>query len=201
MSEQYFDSTPTSVSSPVTIDIVYDGEMFKFVTDSGVFSKGALDKGTQILLNSIDEPLSGNVLDLGCGWGAVGIILSKLYKGINITMADINKRAVELANINAKKNRALVKIIESDGFQNIDGSFNYIFLNPPIRAGKKIVYNLFSGAAKHLKPGGALYIVMRKRQGAPSAKEYLKSLFENVDTINRKAGYHIIKCKEAKNGI
>jgi len=93
MSEQYFDSTPTSVSSPVTIDIVYDGEMFKFVTDSGVFSKGALDKGTQILLNSIDEPLSGNVLDLGCGWGAVGIILSKLYKGINITMADINRAA------------------------------------------------------------------------------------------------------------
>lgn len=201
MSEQYFDSTPTSASSPVAIDICFNGEMFKFVTDSGVFSKGTLDKGTQILLNSIDEPLHGNVLDLGCGWGAVGIILAKLYPKINVIMADVNKRAVELANINAKKNRVLANIVESNGFENIDGSFDYIFLNPPIRAGKKIVYDLFSGAAKHLKPEGAFYIVIRKRQGAPSAKEYLKNIFENVDTINRKAGYHIIKCKEAKNEI
>ena len=130
MSEQYFDSTPTSASSPVAIDICFNGEMFKFVTDSGVFSKGTLDKGTQILLNSIDEPLCGNVLDLGCGWGAVGIILAKLYPKINVIMADVNKRAVELANINAKKNRVLANIVESNGFENIDGSFDYIFLKP-----------------------------------------------------------------------
>lgn len=198
MAEQYFSSNPTVESAPVLTQVDFDGISFSFLTDSGVFSKGKLDKGTQILLESLPNDLSGKLLDLGCGWGAVGIILSKRFPGLKITMSDINARAAELAKHNAELNSANVQVVKSDGFENIKGYFDSIVINPPIRAGKETVYKLFAESAQRLEKQGILYIVIRKQQGAPSAKKFLSSLFNVVEIIERKAGYHVIMCKEVK---
>ncbi len=201
MAEQYFEPNPTVKSSPVLTQVDFDGSSFSFYTDSGVFSKGKLDKGTYLLLKSLPENFSGSVLDLGCGWGAVGIIVSKYFSDVKVTMSDINSRAVELAEKNAELNDADAQVIQSDGFKNILDSFDNILLNPPIRAGKQTVYELFKQCSLHIKRRGALYIVIRKQQGASSAKEFLSTLFNRVETIGRKAGYHVIMCKEVNYEI
>ncbi|MDO5022999.1 MAG: class I SAM-dependent methyltransferase [Eubacteriales bacterium] len=196
MAEQYFEVNPSVQSAPVLTQVDFWGSRFDFYTDAGVFSKGKLDKGTQILLNSLPDNMQGTLLDLGCGWGAVGIILAKSFPTLKITMSDINMRAVDLAQKNANLNHVDVKVLQSDGFENISDKFDNILLNPPIRAGKALVHELFKQSAMHLNKNGSLYIVIRKQQGAPSAKEFLHTIFNVVGIIERKAGYHVILCKE-----
>ena len=192
MSDHYYTENPTSAHDERRFTLNLLGEELTFITDAGVFSRDGLDKGTQLLLEAL-PPLTGRVLDLGCGWGAVGVALGKKYPMLQIAMTDINSRAVELAKRNLAANGVRAEVVQGDGFQSVTGDFDAVITNPPIRAGKAVVYGLFAEARDRLRPGGALYAVIRKQQGAPSALKYLREVYAEAEVIDRGAGFHVIR--------
>ncbi|MGI6392850.1 MAG: class I SAM-dependent methyltransferase [Candidatus Izemoplasmatales bacterium] len=171
------------------------GKEFIFVTDRGVFSRKGLDFGSRLLLETILSDMKDSVLDLGCGYGPIGIILADRWNA-RVTMVDVNLRALELAQINASINKVAPVIIESDGMENISGKYALIVTNPPIRAGKQIFYKWFHDSARFLEDGGELVFVMKKDQGAKSAIAYLESFYANVVVRRKKSGYYIISCQK-----
>ena len=192
MPDHYYTQTPTSAHDERAITVTILGETLHFTTDAGVFSRDGLDKGTEILLKAL-PPLSGRVLDLGCGWGAVGVTLGKLYPALDLTLTDINDRAVELSRRNLAANGVTATVTQGDGFANVYGPFDAIITNPPIRTGKANIYSLFDQARDYLTPAGALYIVIRKQQGAPSALKHLQQTYNITEILSRSAGYWVLK--------
>ncbi len=192
--QQYFVPHPESRSHPRRLSLDWKGRAFSFSTDTGVFSKNGLDAGSRALLASLPERLSGRVLDLGCGWGAMGILAAAFHPEADVLMTDINERAAALAEQNASVNGIKAKVLVSDGFDAIEDSFDWILINPPIRSGKETVYRLFSQSASHLRPGGTLLVVIRSKQGAPSALRFLAGLFDTVRVVERSGGYWVIAC-------
>lgn len=194
MPDHYYTEIPTSAHDERRVSLRALGNELTFVTDAGVFSRDGLDRGTEVLLDALPE-LSGRVLDLGCGWGAVGVALGKRWPGLDIVMTDINSRAVELARRNLTENGVRATVVQGDGFAAVEGLFDAIVTNPPIRAGKAVIYGLFAQAREHLKPGGALYVVIRKQQGAPSALKYLKEIYARAETVDRASGFHVLRAQ------
>ena len=194
MNDQYYTADPTSESRPVSCEFTWRSSELSFVTDAGVFSKGRLGEGTRLLLDALPEHMEGSLLDLGCGWGAIGVSLKKQWHGLTVTMADVNRRALGLAADNARRNGVSVTCVESDGMAALmDRRFDAVITNPPIRAGKQVIYGMFADAAKVLKPGGALYLVIRKQQGAESCVKYLKTLYANVEKLDKEGGFWVLK--------
>ncbi|MBR4235115.1 MAG: class I SAM-dependent methyltransferase [Clostridia bacterium] len=197
MNEHYYTSAPESQSRRRSFTADFRGEAYTFIYDNGVFSKGEIDEGTALLISSAQD-IHGRVLDLGCGWGPVGVILARTNPQASVLMTDINERAVALAEENARINGAEnARALLSDGFQNISGEFDAILTNPPIRAGKQVIYRLFDEALAHLAPEGRLYIVIRRQQGAESALKYLQKA--NARVVNKKKGFMIIVCGGQKD--
>ena len=197
MSDHYYTSDPTSQSKPQQFTTDMLGNTLSFWTDAGVFSKGEIDKGTALLLNTL-PPLSGRVLDLGCGWGAVGVSLKKANPALEITMCDVNQRALSLSEQNLKDNGCAARVVLSDGLTALAGeTFDAVVTNPPIRAGKQAIYEMFRQSCDQLTPGGRLFLVIRKQQGAESAITYLKTLFNEVVTLKKGGGFWIIQCTKA----
>ncbi|MBR4458838.1 MAG: class I SAM-dependent methyltransferase [Clostridia bacterium] len=193
MNDHYYTRDPASASRPSTCAFTWRGHPMTFVTDSGVFSKGELDRGTQLLLDALPS-LSGEVLDLGCGWGAIGVTLAKAFPDARVTMADVNLRALSLAAENASRNGVSCETVESDGLSALrERRFDAIVTNPPIRAGKQVIYRLFAESADRLAPGGALYIVIRKQQGAESCVRYLESIGMDVEKLDRSSGFWVLR--------
>ena len=190
---QYFDNVdlPSNIEE-FSINIY--GMDFIFKTDNGVFSKNRLDFGTRFLLETLPiEEMNGNILDVGCGYGVISIILNKKL-GVEVDGVDVNKRAVHLANMNSKLNNAKnVNFQVSDCYEKVDKTYDYIITNPPIRAGKEVIYRIFDEARDHLKDNGTLFIVIRKDQGAKSTIEHLKNMYQ-VEILDKKSGYFVIKC-------
>ena len=150
------------------------------------------------LLRALPDGMAGRVLDLGCGWGAVGVSVGKKYPACSLVMSDVNERALELARKNAAANGVRAETAQSDGLENVDGSFDYILTNPPIRAGKQVIYRLFAESAQKLTENGALYLVIRRQQGAESALKHLKTAFEQVETVEKSGGFWVIRCQGGK---
>ena len=194
MTEHYYTSAPTSEHEERHFNHVFAGRVLRFQTDAGVFSKQQIDPGSELLCKALPADLSGRVLDMGCGWGAMTILTLTKCPGCDITMADVNERALELAKENVAANRMQAKALISDGFASIEGEFEAVITNPPIRAGKAVIYKMFEDAKAHLVPGGVLYLVIRKQQGAPSALKFLKELYRKAEVIERDGGYWIIAC-------
>lgn len=191
--EHYYSSKPTTPHDLHNIDYIIGDHRLEFTTDAGVFSKERVDFGTSLLISSIPN-LEGRILDLGCGYGPIGISLAFLNDNASIHMVDINQRAVELAQKNISKNNiSNAKSYISDGFSNVSGRFNAIITNPPIRAGKKLIYSLFEQSMDYLNTEGALYVVIQKKQGAPSAIKKLEQVFGNCHTLARKKGYLVLR--------
>jgi 16S rRNA (guanine1207-N2)-methyltransferase len=162
-------------------------------TDAGVFSKDKVDYGSQVMIKTLPD-LSGNILDLGCGYGVIGLSIAQTNPEAHVTMVDVNQRAVDLANQNIERNKIKnATAFVSDGFQQVTGLFHAIVSNPPIRAGKKVIYALFEQSMEYLHPGGSLYLVIQKKQGAKSAVDKLQSVFGNCEVINKQGGYWILK--------
>lgn len=194
MSEQYFSKNPTSAHNERAIELNALGVRARFVTDAGVFSRGEMDDGTRILLDAL-PPICGRALDLGCGWGAVGTILGAKYPHAQIIMSDVNARACELASANITRNGVKnARVIESDAFENIEGEFDFIISNPPIRAGKRVIYPMFISALERLSEGGRLYLVIRKQQGAQSAVNHIIGAGVDARVIAKEKGYWVIMC-------
>ena len=194
MPDHYYTETPNSAHDERRIALRALGNDLTFVTDAGVFSRDGLDRGTEVLLEAL-PPLEGRVLDLGCGWGAVGVALGKRYPALDIVMTDINSRAVELARRNLAENGVTAAVLQGDGFDAVEGRFDAIVTNPPIRAGKAVIYGLFARAREYLEPDGALYVVIRKQQGAPSALKYLKEIYSQAETVDRASGFHVLRAQ------
>ena len=195
MSDHYYTENPQSAHDEWEIEVTALGNWLRFTTDAGVFSRDGLDKGTALLLNALPE-LSGRVLDLGCGWGAVGAALGKKYPGLEIVMTDINARAVDLARRNLVTNGVRAEVAQGDGFAAVSGKFDAIVTNPPIRAGKAVIYGLFDAARDFLNPGGSLYIVIRKQQGAPSALKHLHEIYKTAEVVDRGGGFWVIRASD-----
>ena len=194
--DHYYTSAPTSAHKTAYVDMEYRGHALRFETDSGVFSRTELDRGTEVLIETLPETVSGAVLDMGCGWGVIGVAIGKHWPDTTITMADINQRACDLSRKNAAAAGVEATVIESDGYEKVLGNtYDLILQNPPIRAGKAVIYKMFADASACLHADGELWLVIRKQQGAPSAITYLKTLFEEVDTVEKKSGFWIIRCR------
>ena len=197
MPDYYYTQEPASAHKERSITARALGLTLSFETDAGVFSKNELDPGSRLLIESMGA-LSGRVLDLGCGWGPVGTFLSLANPQAQLVMSDVNERALDLARRNLKNNGAAAEVVESDGFESIEGTFDHVVTNPPIRAGKALIYGLFDTAHERLREGGALTIVIRKQQGAPSALKHLQETFGNAEVIAKGGGYWIIRSVKGK---
>lgn len=180
-------------------DVKIKDTMFRFYTDRGVFSKDGLDFGTRVMLESIIIPTHAKtVIDMGCGYGPIGLFVAKTNPNLQVFMYDVNLRAVELAQKNMKENNIKnVNINESFLFQNVDFKADVILSNPPIRAGKQTVFELYEGAYDHLNSGGYFYVVIQKKQGAPSSVSKLEALFGACEVIEKQKGYWILLAKKA----
>ena len=198
MSEHYYSEKPTVESDEKRWSYILLGERFQFITDRGVFSKGEVDFGSRLLIENFREAsIEGAILDVGCGYGPIGLALAKRYSQRLVWMTDINERAVGLAKQNAALNQLDNVVIKQGSLlSHIHESFASIVTNPPIRAGKKVVHQIFEEAHEHLLSGGELWVVIQKKQGAPSALEKIESLFSEVEVVEKKKGYYIIKAKK-----
>ncbi|SDO59700.1 16S rRNA (guanine1207-N2)-methyltransferase [Streptococcus equinus] len=191
----YYAENPDSAHDIHELKVTLLGESFTFLTDSGVFSKKMVDYGSQVLLNTLDFEKGKTLLDLGCGYGPLGISLAKV-QGVKPTMVDINNRAIDLAKQNAQKNGICADIFQSNIYEKVNGTFDYIISNPPIRAGKQVVHTIISESINYLNAGGNLTIVIQKKQGAPSAKAKMEEVFGNVEILKRDKGYYILRSEK-----
>ena len=196
--EQYFTQNPATEKEIYKFDWNVGKEVFNFYTSNSVFSKKGVDFGSMLLIETIlneNKNFRGSILDLGCGYGPLGVIATKILKNSFVTMCDVNERALELSKMNAKENKVdeRIKVIASSAFENIKDSYDIIMTNPPIRAGKDVVFSFYEGACVHLNNGGKLYVVIQKKQGAPSTKAKLESLFGNCEIADKKSGYFILR--------
>ncbi|MGB3161847.1 MAG: class I SAM-dependent methyltransferase [Carnobacterium sp.] len=201
MADHYFTNKPNTESEQSAWTYKLRGQTFKFVTDLGVFSKKTVDFGSRLLIETInlDEMIEGDILDIGCGYGPMGLSLAKEATGRVVEMVDVNERALGLAKQNASNNRiSNTKIHLSDIYKQVEGdSFAAIISNPPIRAGKKVVHEILTGSFARLKPKGTLTVVIQKKQGAPSAREKMEETFGNAEIIAKDKGYWIIQSKKS----
>lgn len=196
MAEHYYTQEPTSKHEEHAFTLECAGRALRFETDAGVFSKLRLDPGTALLLKALPESFSGRALDLGCGWGPVGCCMAARWQHARIALCDVNERAAGLARENLRRNNLSGEVSCGDGLDTVEGAFDLIAVNPPIRAGKAIIYRLFAQSAQRLTAGGNLYVVMRRAQGAESAEKELKTLFSKVETVERGGGYRVFRAEK-----
>ncbi len=197
---QYFINNENLDSKLKEIKYDYNDISFSFYTDLGVFSKSKIDYGSNILINTLlnnNSHIYKNFLDIGCGYGFIGIVLSKI-NNIEGVFSDVNKRALHLTKINLQKNNIKGKVIESDGYINIDSKFDLIISNPPIRAGKKTVLNILKGAINYLNDLGELWFVIRKDQGAKSIVNNLKNVY-HIELKQKSKGFYVYCAKKIDN--
>ncbi|NRD77520.1 class I SAM-dependent methyltransferase [Bacillus sp. BRMEA1] len=199
MTEHYYSRTQNVESDPKYWEYTLRNKPFRFKTDNGVFSKREVDFGSRLLIESFTMPeVEGPILDVGCGYGPIGLAIAKEGGDRIVHMVDVNERAVKLAAENAEGNKVQnVKIYESDRLLQVNvHNFAAILTNPPIRAGKKIVHDIFEQSYEHLASDGELWVVIQKKQGAPSALEKLEELFSSVETVDKAKGYFIYKARK-----
>ena len=197
----YFQDDPNLVSNIKEITFEINGITMKLLTDNGVFSKNNVDEGSYAFLKVLlPLDLGNTILDLGCGYGTIGLTLAKAHEEARITLADVNPRAVALCERNAGllNLSPRVTILQSDIYEKIEGPYDSIVVNPPIRAGKLVTYRMYEEAKQYLIDGGSLYIVIRKAQGAESASKYIETIFGNVTLLKREKGYYIYRATKSK---
>lgn len=192
MAKMYYAENPDSAHDIHELKVTLLGDKFSFLTDSGVFSKKMIDFGSQLLLNNLHFSEGDTLLDVGCGYGPLGIALAKV-QGVKATMVDINNRALDLAKQNAEKNDVEAMILSSNIYESVSGYFDHVISNPPIRAGKQVVHTIIEESKNHLLEDGDLTIVIQKKQGAPSAKAKMEEVFGNVEVVKKDKGYYILR--------
>jgi 16S rRNA (guanine1207-N2)-methyltransferase len=197
MGEHYYSPHPTVKHERRVLKMVIRGREYLFVTDSGVFSKEHLDRGTRLLLEALDLEGVNSVMDLGCGYGPIGIVAAKENPQIRVAMVDPNLRAVELAQENAKLNSVEVEVRQGEGcLPFADETFDLILTNPPIRAGKRVVFDLVEQSFAALNPGGRFVAVIRTQQGAQSLAKKIAEIFGEVGEPEKGGGFRVLMGKK-----
>jgi 16S rRNA (guanine1207-N2)-methyltransferase len=198
VSDHYYSNKPKSASDRQAFEALLRGYRLQLTSDAGVFSRDGVDYGSRVLIEHMEIPTNAQVLDIGCGYGPIGLIAARLAPQGHVTLIDINERAVELAKLNAAANGVQhATFAQSDLFEAVNGKqFDVILSNPPIRAGKSVVYRLFEESKAHLKVGGSIWVVIQKKQGAPSAKAKLEEIYgeDAVIEVGKDKGYRIYRC-------
>ncbi|MCS7236216.1 MAG: class I SAM-dependent methyltransferase [Armatimonadota bacterium] len=191
----YFSPAPLAPSRPRVVELEFRGRHFRFVTDRGVFSYRGVDRGTRLLLEALEFGPEDEVLDLGCGYGVVGIVVATLAPRARAVLVDVNPRAVELARENARRcGVSNVEVFHGDLYAPVQGrKFDVIATNPPIRAGRAVVRALVEGAPAHLKPGGRFYLVARTAQGARTLGRMVAEVFGEAEEVERGGGYRVYR--------
>lgn len=199
----YYDADPTTPSDRKMIDYRINGRNFQFYTDTSVFSRKEIDFGTDFMLQKVIEDIKSEgakpdtkVLDLGCGCGVVGIVIKSCFMKFDVTQVDVNKRAVELSKDNSKLNGVkMFKCTDSDVLSSLtsEDMFDKVITNPPVRAGKQTVFAFYEQAFEHMNSGAAIYVVLQRKQGAPSSEKKLIELFGNCETLGISGGYRVMK--------
>ena len=199
----YFSEKPEIKSEKKIIKYTIQNKKFEFITDNGVFSKSKVDFGTDLMLNEFlkkNRNLKSEgikILDIGCGYGVVSIILKSFYPEASVTLSDVNERALELSEENLKKyNINGYEIIKSNVFEKIEGKFDMILSNPPIRTGKDTIFKIYTEAYEHLNKDGEFYCVIQTKHGAKSTQKKLVEIFGNCDTVTIDGGYRIFLSKK-----
>ena len=195
MSKMYYAENPDAPHDVHELRVDLLGQKMTFLTDAGVFSKKMIDYGSRVLLSVLDFEAGERVLDVGCGYGPLGLSLAKAY-GVTATMVDINQRALDLAQKNAERNQVSAHIFQSNVYEKVTGIFDHVISNPPIRAGKQVVHEVISGSYEHLTEGGDLTLVIQKKQGAPSAKSKMEDVFGNCEIVKKDKGYYILRSEK-----
>ena len=192
MSKMYYAENPDAAHDIHELRVDLLGEKMTFLTDAGVFSKKMVDFGSQLLLKCLEVNQGETVLDVGCGYGPLGLSLAKAY-GVQATMVDINNRALDLARQNAERNKVEATIFQSNIYEQVEGTFDHVISNPPIRAGKQVVHEIIEKSKDFLITDGDLTIVIQKKQGAPSAKSKMEDVFGNCEIVKKDKGYYILR--------
>ena len=195
---QYFENDKTIKSEPKTVTCWCGEHLLKLQTDHGVFSYGEIDDASLKLLKYCDG-LRGKVLDLGCGYGFIGIYLKKKYPNIDLYQSDINERALNLCKMNCATNEITSTVVYSDAFSNLNITFDNIILNPPVHAGKEICYKLIDESINNLNKDGSLYIVIRKKHGADSYIKYCKDREYDFLILDKKDGIYVISLRKGRH--
>ncbi|WP_078578531.1 class I SAM-dependent methyltransferase [Salipaludibacillus agaradhaerens] len=198
MANHYFSEQPETKSERKTIREVIKGKSYQFHVDRGVFSKGGLDFGSRLLIEAFEPPVvKGPIVDVGCGWGPIGLTVASTHQDTQIYMVDINERSVQLAKENATLNRVSNVTVERnnllDGFD--DNFFSVVLTNPPIRAGKEIIFSIYEQAKRMLKTNGDIWVVIQKKQGAASTLKKLEELGFEVNVEVKSKGYFVFRGK------
>ncbi|EGU62560.1 methyltransferase small domain protein [Streptococcus mitis bv. 2 str. SK95] len=192
MSKMYYAENPDAAHDIHELRVELLGHKMTFFTDAGVFSKKMVDFGSQLLLKCLEINEGETVLDVGCGYGPLGLSLVKAY-GVQATMVDINNRALDLARQNAERNKVEATIFQSNIYEEVEEEFDHVISNPPIRAGKQVVHEIIEKSRDFLKDEGDLTIVIQKKQGAPSAKSKMEDVFGNCEIVKKDKGYYILR--------
>lgn len=196
--KHYYTDNSDLQSEPTTFTFYYRGNDIVFTSDHGVFSKTMIDYGSRVLLDTIQiEETKKRVLDVGCGYGTFGISLKKVYPFLQVDMVDVNDRALALCKVNVEKNNIKdVAIYKSYVYDSVKDCYDIIITNPPIRAGKEVVHNILEQAYEHLENDGELWVVIQKKQGAPSARNKMLEVFNNCEIVKKDKGYYILMSKK-----
>ncbi len=195
--EHYFTKESTTDSNISEFTYYIKDKEIPFKTDNGVFSKKGVDFGSNLLVTTFLENVENSnktLLDVGCGYGVMAITINYFLENFTSTMVDVNLRALNLASENAKVLNKDCNIFESNTLDNVKDSYDYIICNPPIRAGKSVIYKIYEQSINHLNKNGELYIVIQKKQGADSSKKKLTEIYGNCEIIAKKSGYQILRC-------
>lgn len=198
MANHYYSENQDGLkSNPQSYVFNFKNQRFIFKSDAGVFSKNYIDFGSYVLLKTFSSKKEeASLIDVGCGYGPIGITIAKLYPKFEVTMVDVNERAISLALENAKTNQVTnTKVYKSYIFDNVneDLKFDYVLTNPPIRAGKQVVHGIYDASFDHLNEGGELWVVIQKKQGAPSSQKHIEEVFGNCEIVDKEKGYYILK--------
>lgn len=201
--QMYFATDPNAKHDEHIVDYKIDEIDLKFTTDAGVFSKMRIDYGSGVLIKAMKQMAfpKSNILDVGTGYGPIGLFAAKFWPDQQVEMVDVNERGLDLAKRNAKTNQITnVDIHSSDIYSDIHGqNFGLIVTNPPIRAGKKVVSSIIANADNYLTIGGILLVVIQKKQGEPSARKLMKEVYGNCEIVIRDKGYYILKAVKRAN--
>lgn len=198
----YFSENPEIKSEKKLINYTIENKKFEFITDNGVFSKAKVDFGTDVMLKVfINENRNMNkkisLLDIGCGYGVVSVVLKTFFVNIDLTLSDVNERALELSKENLKKNNINdFNIVKSFSFDNINEKFDVILSNPPIRTGKSTIFQIYEESFEHLNSDGEFYCVIQTKHGAKSTQKKLEEIFGNCETLEIDGGYRIYRAKK-----
>lgn len=194
--EHYFTNNSNLKSVLRELEYTYEDRVFKFFSDNGVFAKDKIDYASRLLVETFlktNKDKRGVLLDVGCGYGFMGIVIGAILN-IEVELIDVNKRALHLCDRNIKLNKVMGIVYESNVYEMVKNKYEYIISNPPIRAGKEVVLKILKGAKNYLRPGGELWFVINKNQGAKSIENDLKNDYK-LEILQKSKGFYVFRAK------